>query len=357
VRSYIFLACTSLLLACSGDDAVGSRPQGGTSNGSGGASTSGGGSIASGSGGNTSGSAGSTSSTGGNASTSSGAAGSTGSSGGAAGATASSGAGGSAAGRAGSGGVVVDASVETGPPPPPPDPGPLSGGGAGCNDVDPVHQGSATFYNVTSSSLGHCSFNLTTQPQPPYWLAMNFTRYNASSDCGACLQVTGPSGTQVFQVIDECPNAATDPLCQSAEHLDMSPQGFAALGGNGRIDSLTWKYVPCDVQTSNVEIFTQGGSTTFFATIGFRKHRYRVAKVELVNGTTRVALVRRSDNFFIIDTTTPAGAAGMALGPFRIRITDIYNHWIENKVALTVGQNVSFGLQFLACPAGGDAGP
>jgi expansin (peptidoglycan-binding protein) len=261
-------------------------------------------------------------------------------------------------GAVGSGGAPMDASVDTGPPPPPPDPGPLSGGGAGCMDVDPVHQGSATFYNVTSSSLGHCSFDLTSQPQPPYWVAMNFQRFANSSDCGACLQVTGPTATKVFQVIDECPNnPSTDPLCQSKEHLDMSPEGLSAVGGVGRIDSLTWKYVPCDVASANVEIFTQSNSNTFYATIGIRKHRYRIAKVELVTGMTRTALVRRPDNFFIIDSTTPAGASGMALGPLRIRITDIYNHWIENKITLKTGQNVTMALQFPACPGGGDAGP
>jgi expansin (peptidoglycan-binding protein) len=50
-------------------------------------------------------------------------------------------------------------------------------------------------------------------------------------------------------------------------------------------------------QTSNVEIFRANGSNTFNAPIGIRKHRYRIAKVELVNGTNRVAPVRRADNF------------------------------------------------------------
>jgi expansin (peptidoglycan-binding protein) len=160
-----------------------------------------------------------------------------------------------------------------------------------------------------------------------------------------------------FIVVDECPNSGNDPLCMSMEHLDMAPDGFAAIGGNGKIDSLTWKYVPCDVQNNSVEVATQANSNKFFATIGMRKHRYRIAKVELVTGTTRLPLVRRDDNFFIIDSSTPAGSAGMALGPLRLRITDIYGHWIENKVALTIGQSVSTTLQFPACPAGGDAGP
>ena len=186
---------------------------------------------------------------------------------------------------------------------------------------------------------------------------MNFQRFSNSSDCGACVQATGPSGSRIFQVIDECPNnPSTDPLCQSKEHLDLSQVGLTAIGGNGRIDSMTWKYVPCDVQMSNVEVFTQANSNMFFATIGLRKHRYRVAKVELVANGMRAPLVRRNDNFFIIDSTTPAGATGMALGPLRIRVTDIYGHWIENKITLVKGQNVTMALQFPACPGGGDAG-
>jgi expansin (peptidoglycan-binding protein) len=243
--------------------------------------------------------------------------------------------------------------VDAGTPPPPVDPGPLYGGGAGCNDVDAPHQGSATFYTLLSASnVGHCSID-PLPSQPPYWLAMNFGRYGKSSDCGACLQATGPSGTATFIVVDECPNSGTDPLCMSMEHLDMAPQGFSAIGGNGRIDSLSWKYVPCDVQSNMVEVAAQSNSNNFFATVGVRKHRYRIAKVELVTGMNRLALMRRDDNYFIIDSTTPAGAAGMALGPYRLRITDIYGHWIENKVTMMAGKSTTMALQFPKCPAGG----
>ena len=190
---------------------------------------------------------------------------------------------------------------------------------------------------------------------------MNFARYGKSSDCGACLQVQGPSGSATFIVVDECPNSGADPLCMSMEHLDMAPQGFQAIGGNGRIDSLSWKYVPCPVMTNMVEVAAQSNSNNFFATVGIRKHRYRIKTVELVtnNGMTRTNLVRRDDNYFIIDSTTPTDTSGMALGPYRLRITDIYGHWIENKVMLTAGGKQSMALQFPACPAGGsvDGGP
>jgi len=221
-----------------------------------------------------------------------------------------------------------------------------------------MQRGSATYYVVGASSLPHCSYDLGTMPQPPYWVAMNFQRYAKSSDCGACLDVTGPSGTKRYTVIDECPNdPVRDARCQSREHLDLSQEGLSAIGGVGRIDMLTWKYVPCDIGSAKVEVFTQPSSNTFYATIGLRKHRYRIQKVELVTGSTRIALERRPDNYFVIDSTTPAGSVGMALGPLRIRISDVYNHWIDNKITLQKGQSVSMGLQFPACPAGGDAGP
>ncbi len=342
--SFVFLAAFSL--NCSSEDTGAERASGIGGNESGSSTTGRGGTSAgAGSGGTATGSGGVATSTGGGSVTTGGGSVATG------GAAGFSGGGGST----GSGGAAKDASVETGPPP---DPGPLSGGGAGCNDADPVHQGSATYYVVGASSLPHCSYDLGTMPQPPYWVAMNFQRYAKSSDCGACLDVTGPSGTKRYTVIDECPNdPVRDARCQSREHLDLSQEGLSAIGGVGRIDMLTWKYVPCDIGSAKVEVFTQPSSNTFYATIGLRKHRYRIQKVELVTGSTRIALERRPDNYFVIDSTTPAGSVGMALGPLRIRITDVYNHWIENKITLQKGQSVSMGLQFPACPAGGDAGP
>jgi expansin (peptidoglycan-binding protein) len=218
-----------------------------------------------------------------------------------------------------------------------------------------VHQGTATYYDISATGApGNCSYDLTMQPEPPYWVAMNQARYADSAACGACVQING-TGSIVAQVVDQCP--ANSLHCDSMEHIDINRPGFGLIGDpNVGFVPISWKYVPCDVKAANVALFAQANSTKFYATVGVRTHRYRIAKVELVTGTTHTALVRRSDNFFIIDTTTPAGAAGMALGPFRIRITDIYNHWIENKVTLTPGQNVTVGLQFPACPAGGDAG-
>jgi expansin (peptidoglycan-binding protein) len=185
---------------------------------------------------------------------------------------------------------------------------------------------------------------------------MNEARFNKSADCGACVQATGPSGTKTFIVVDECP--ANSLHCDSMEHIDMDQTGFGAIGGNGIINSLTWHYVPCAVQ-GNVQIYTPSTASKFNAPITIRNHRYRIKSVEIVTGTTRTAVMRQTYNAWVLDSTFPPGSAGGNLDPFRIRITDIYGHWIENKVTLSAGQSVDTGLQFPACPAGGgsDGGP
>jgi len=190
--------------------------------------------------------------------------------------------------------------------------------------------------------------------QPPYWVAMNQARFNNSTDCGACVEATGPSGTKQFIVVDKCPANSTN--CDAMEHIDMDQTGFGAVGGNGIINSLPWKYIPCPVQ-GNVRIYAPSAASKFNAPITVRNHRYRIKSVEIVDGATRKSVMRQPYNAWVLDSTFPPGSTGMILGPFRVRITDIYGHWIENKITLAPGQSVDMGLQFPACPAGGDAGP
>jgi expansin (peptidoglycan-binding protein) len=231
----------------------------------------------------------------------------------------------------------------------------LSGGGAGCSDADPDHHGSATYYTLlTPTNVGTCGF-APLPMQPPYWVAMNEARFNNSTDCGACVQATGPSGTKVFMVVDKCP--ADSLHCDSMEHIDMDQTGFLAIGGSGMIPSpgLTWKYVSCPVQ-GNVQLFIPSTASKFNAPITVRNHRYRIKTVEVVSGNMRIAVTRQPYNTWVLDSTFPPGSTGMTLSPFRVRITDIYGHWIENKVTLVAGQSVDTGLQFPACPAGGDGG-
>jgi expansin (peptidoglycan-binding protein) len=224
--------------------------------------------------------------------------------------------------------------------------------------VDPQHQGTATFYNLlTPTNTGHCSFK-PLPTSPPYWLAMNQARYNNGTDCGACIEATNGANKKTFIVVDECPSNST--RCDSMEHLDMDTAGFQAIGGNGTIENLPWRYIPCPVQ-GNVQLYIPSDAQKFNAPVGVRNHRYRIKSFEIVDGTTRKAVTRGAtgDNVWVLDSTFPPGSVGGILSPFRIRITDIYGHWIESKVTLMPGQSIDMGLQFPTCPAGGgnDGGP
>jgi len=50
---------------------------------------------------------------------------------------------------------------------------------------------------------------------------------------------------------------------------------------------------------------------------------------------------------FVIDSVISPQC--QALGPYRLRITDIYGHWIENRIPLAESAASDMGLQFRAC--------
>jgi hypothetical protein len=104
---------------------------------------------------------------------------------------------------------------------------------AGQSSVD-------TVTNVAQTSLAKAS----------YFAAIpgaSSAHFDTVGDCGACVEVTGPSGARIVAtIVDECPTAA-NPLCTDG-HLDLSTQAFEALGYSvGNPSGTTWKFVPCPV--------------------------------------------------------------------------------------------------------------
>jgi expansin (peptidoglycan-binding protein) len=206
---------------------------------------------------------------------------------------------------------------------------------------------------LSQTNVGTCGFK-PLPTEPPYWVAMNQARFNNSTDCGACIDATFNGNTKRYIVVDLCPSNSTN--CERMEHIDMFTTGFAAIGGNGIIQppNLSWQYVPC-ASVGNIKIYTPSTASKFNAPITVSNHRYRIKSVEIVTGTMRTSVMRQPYNAWVLDSSFPPGSAGLILDPFRIRITDISGHWIENKVTLMPGQSVDTGLQFPACPAGGGA--
>lgn len=61
-----------------------------------------------------------------------------------------------------------------------------------------AYSGQATFYGGNTSG-GHCSFSTYTIPSGIYGTA--YANWDNSAHCGACISVTGPSGTKITAMV------------------------------------------------------------------------------------------------------------------------------------------------------------
>ena len=76
----------------------------------------------------------------------------------------------------------------------------------------------ATYY--ATRGMGNCSY-----PSPPadgLYVALSPPEYAKAARCGGYLEVSGPEGSVLVKVIDQCPGCA-------AGHIDLSETAFARL--------------------------------------------------------------------------------------------------------------------------------
>ena len=205
--------------------------------------------------------------------------------------------------------------------------------GGSCDAVPPTASGEGTYYAATGG--GHCSFDPS--PDDLMVAAMNAVDYRTAAWCGACLEVTGPSGTVTVRVVDQCPECA-------AGDLDLSPEAFALLAplSAGRVP-ITWHLVACDV-TGPIAYHFKDGANPFWTAIQLRNHRYPIAKLEAMQAGAYVEIPRVDYNYFV-------EPAGLGPGPYQLRVTDQRGHVLEDS-AVALGDDVTRtgAAQFPACP-------
>lgn len=205
--------------------------------------------------------------------------------------------------------------------------------GGSCDVVPPAESGDGTYYDATGA--GACSFDAS--PNDLMVAAMNMPDYQDAAWCGACLEVSGPSGTVTVRVVDLCPE------CKHGD-LDLSPQAFAQLSplSAGRIP-ITWHEVACPVNGPIQYHFKDGANPNWFA-LQIRNHRYPIAKLEAMQGSAWREIARLDYNYFV-DT------AGLGAGPYTLRVTDQRGGVLEDP-GIALGDNVTRtgAAQFPACP-------
>ena len=148
--------------------------------------------------------------------------------------------------------------------------------------------------------------------------------------CGMCVEATGPNGSAIIQIVDECPDcwdrsASGQTLTGTNTKfgdIDLSPEAFADVVGHLDIGigDFDWKEVSCP-WTNPVHIIIEG-SHQWYAKIIIGNHINRIAKVEVSDngGSTWVLMERGPDNGWV---------KGSLSSPTKdFKITDIYGNEI-----------------------------
>lgn len=213
------------------------------------------------------------------------------------------------------------------------------GGGAppidtGCTGDPTVHEGEGTFYDFADGS-GNCGFPAT--PNDLMVAAMNHVDYAGSAVCGACVNITGPNGQVKVRIVDQCPE------CPEGD-IDLSPEAFEHIAelSAGRVP-ITWTYAACDVGGPIVYHF-KDGSNPYWTAIQIRNHTYPIKTLEAADGSGNFTPIQRLDyNYFVADS-------GLGEGPYRLRVTDVNDHVLEDQgIALKDNGDSPGAAQFPVC--------
>lgn len=201
-------------------------------------------------------------------------------------------------------------------------------------NVNPVHQGIATYYSATGA--GACSFD----PSPGNLMvaAMNAIEYENAAACGTYVHVVGPKGVVTVHVVDLCPE------CQ-AGHLDLSQEAFEQIADlpQGRV-SITWQVVS-PALSGPIAYHFKDGSNQWWTAVQIRNHRNPIAQLEYYAAGGWVSVPRTSYNYFV--QTNP----GMGPGPYTFRVTDSYGNMLtDTGISPIENGTVSGAGQFPAGP-------
>ena len=205
---------------------------------------------------------------------------------------------------------------------------------------DPTHSGRATYYAADGS--GKCSF----EPSPDDLMvaALDDVDYADAALCGACVAVTGPTGSVVVRVVDRCPG------CEPGD-VDLSREAFARIAPleQGRV-TVTWHVVACDVVAPIVYHFKERSNASWTG-VQIRNHRYPVVTFERRRDDGVYEDVPRADFNYFVDCD------GMGPGPYTFRLTDSKGHVVEDTgvalaaptVPLSSATDVASASQFPPC--------
>ena len=172
----------------------------------------------------------------------------------------------------------------------------------------PEHSGQATQYAYVPGT-GNCELGGDVS-EPT--VAISTVDYAGSAACGRCMRITGPIGSVVARVVDQCPTCAPG-------SIDLNAAAYAAIGNSPPfLAPVTWHFTPCPT-TGPIRVGIAPGSNAFFLQVKPIEHRYGIAALELLTGSGFIPLPRTTAHRF--QATSPTVPVPIA-SPFTIRLTD-----------------------------------
>ncbi|RSL49256.1 hypothetical protein CEP51_015523 [Fusarium floridanum] len=189
--------------------------------------------------------------------------------------------------------------------------------------------GSSTFYGGNLSG-GNCMFTTYTLPSGIYGTAFSGAVWNNAASCGACIEVTGPSGTITAMIVDQCPE------CEEG-HLDLFPDAFTAVGGTDGIVETSYKFVTCGI-TTPLYLHNKEGTSQHWFSIQVVNSNEPVSKLEVSTdgGSTWQETERKDYNFF-------ENSAGFGVDSVDVKITSK-----TGKTVTVSGVGVEAGAKYEA---------
>jgi expansin (peptidoglycan-binding protein) len=181
------------------------------------------------------------------------------------------------------------------------------GAGASTDEVVPG-AGMATHYD--SDGTGNCS--MPALPGEHLDVALSESEYGMADSCGGWLDVTGPNGSVRVVITNRCPE------CQQG-HLDLSKEAFARIAPleAGQVD-VSYSLVRDPPLSGPMSMRVKSGSSQWWMQIQAVNHGNPIASFELQQDGGWRSLVHSQDNFWTAEDPGPG------VGPYTVRITDIY---------------------------------
>lgn len=204
---------------------------------------------------------------------------------------------------------------------------------AGCPPPYTV-VGQAGSYSISSGSYGACSLpntdGITAAIASSHWIG--------SGHCGECLEVSGPLGSTVVQITDECVGCTHD--------LDMTPAAFAKIANPTQgLANISWQRVDCPV-SGGITVQAANGINAFYFSALAENTLQGVAGIAFApsGSTTFQPLSRDTYNYFDFNGTVGSY-------PLTLRLTSQSGEVLQlsTPINMTGGAAYATDQQFQGC--------